>query len=292
MELSDFLTCEPIDKGWSSDKKYVATAPNGEKFMLRISGAEKLEAKKLEFEMMKRVEGLGVPMCRPIETGMCAQGVYSLQGWIEGADLYDVIDGFDPEKRYAYGLEAGRMLAKIHSIAAPDDVEPWEKRFNRKIDRKFRAYDECPVKFDGDEKMKRYINASRHLLAGRPQSFQHGDYHIGNMMVDRAGTLTIIDFDRADFGDPWEEFNRIVWCAQKSPSLARGMVDGYFCGNIPDMFWRLLELYISSNTLSSVYWALPFGQIEVDTMLAQAAEVFDWYDGMTRVVPRWYSETA
>jgi len=27
--------------------------------------------------------------------------------------------------------------------------------------------------------------------------------------------LIIIDFDRYDFGAPWEEFNRIVWSAKK-----------------------------------------------------------------------------
>ena len=51
------------------------------------------------------------------------------------------------------------------------------------------------------------------MLANRPQSFQHGDYHIGNMMIEN-NKIVIIDFDRYDFGDPWEEFNRIVWCAQ------------------------------------------------------------------------------
>lgn len=98
----------------------------------------------------------------------------------------------------------------------------------------------------------------------------------------------IIDFDRYDFGDPWEEFNRIVWCAQKAPIFASGMVDGYFDGQVPEEFWKLLALYISSNTLSSVPWAIPFGQREIDTMLHQAAEVLEWYDNMKNPVPTWY----
>lgn len=57
-------------------------------------------------------------------------------------------------------------------------------------------------------------------------------------MIDRNGKLQIIDFDRYDFGDPWEEFNRIVWCAQKSPLFASGMVNGYFDGDVPPEFWR------------------------------------------------------
>lgn len=54
--------------------------------------------------------------------------------------------------------------------------------------------------------------------------------------------------------EDWESrFNRIVWCAQKAPLFASGIVNGYFDDNVPMGFWRLLALYISSNTLSSVY---------------------------------------
>lgn len=89
--------------------------------------------------------------------------------------------------------------------------------------------------------------------------------------------------------EDWEiRFNRIVWCAQKAPLFASGIVNGYFDDNVPMEFWRLLALYISSNTLSSVYWAIPFGQDEVNTMLNQAKEVLSWYDNMRNPVPTWY----
>jgi len=107
-------------------------------------------------------------------------------------------------------------------------------------------------------------------------------------MIDRAGKLVIIDFDRDDFGDPWEEFNRIVWCAQTAPAFASGMVDGYFDGDVPVAFWKLLALYISSNTLSSLPWAIPFGEGEIRVMQEQAAQVMQWYDGMKTAVPKWY----
>ena len=61
-----------------------------------------------------------------------------------------------------------------------------------------------------------------------------------------------------------------------------------FDGEVPMEFWKLLALYISSNTLSSLPWAIPFGQGEIDVMKKQAADILDWYDGMTNVVPKWY----
>lgn len=278
----------PITKGWSSDKKYCVTSGDGKKFLLRISPAEQQKRKKLTFDMMERVAALGVPMCRPIEFGVCEEGVYSLQSWIDGSDGLDLIPHMPTTEQYIYGLEAGQILNQIHSIPAPAIEEDWEVRFNRKIDRKIKMYKECPIKYEKGQVLIDYINVNRHLLKGRPQCYQHGDYHIGNMMIDSNGKLQIIDFDGDDYGDPWEEFNRIVWCAQTSPSFATGMVNGYFNNEVPMDFWQLLALYISSNTLSSVPWAIPFGQAEIDTMINQANDVLNWYDNMKNPVPTWY----
>ena len=279
----------PVEKGWSGDKKYCATAENGCKYLLRISPMERLERKKREFEKMAEVSALGIPMCLPVEFGICEEGVFAIQSWIEGADAESVIPKLPGEKQYAYGLDAGRILAKLHTLPAPTDAPDWESRFNAKIDRKIAMYENCRLKYENGEAFLQFIAENRHLLVNRPQSYQHGDYHIGNMMIDRSGTLTVIDFDRDDFGDPWEEFNRIVWCAQAAPRFAEGMVDGYFDGKVPMEFWRLLALYICSNTLSSLPWAVSFGEVEIRTMRCQAAQILGWYDNMRNVVPVWYT---
>ena len=283
-----FRTMEPIHRGWSEDRKFCVTDESGKKYLLRVSDAAMYEEKQAEFRMMERVASLGVPMCMPIRFGACEEGVFSVQSWIDGEDAEESIPTKPEGEQYAYGLEAGRILRKIHSIPAPAEQEDWESRMNRKIDTKIRKYRECPLKYENDQPILDYLAANRHLLKGRPQTFQHGDYHIGNMMLDRSGKLQIIDFNRFDYGDPWEEFNRIVWCAQKAPTFAAGMVDGYFDGPVPPEFWRLLALYIASNTLSSLYWAIPFGEGEVETMVKQAKDILGWYDNMQNPVPSWY----
>ena len=279
----------PIDKGWSGDQKYYAITADGQKYLLRISSIDRLERKRREYEKMSEVGQLGIPMCMPVEFGTCDEGAYSIQSWIDGADAESLVAAMDEREQYRYGLDAGRILAKIHTIPAPVDVPNWESRFNAKIDRKIAMYENCELKYEsGGDAFLDYLAQNRHLLKDRPQSYQHGDYHIGNMMIDRNGVLTIIDFDRDDFGDPWEEFNRIVWCAQAAPAFASGMVDGYFDGEVPMDFWKLLALYICSNTLSSLPWAIPFGDKEIQVMRQQAAQVLQWYDGMQQVVPTWY----
>ena len=279
----------PIEKGWSGDQKYCAVTADGTKYLLRISSINRLERKRREYEKMSEVAQLGIPMCLPVEFGTSEEGAYSIQSWIDGEDAEEKVMAMDVAEQYRYGLDAGRILAKIHTIPAPKDAPSWETRFNAKIDRKIAMYESCELKYEsGGDAFLSYLAENRYLLRGRPQSYQHGDYHIGNMMIDKGGVLTIIDFDRDDFGDPWEEFNRIVWCAQAAPAFASGMVDGYFGCKVPMEFWKLLALYISSNTLSSLPWAISFGEGEIQVMRKQAAQVLEWYDGMKNVVPTWY----
>ena len=279
----------PIEKGWSGDQKYCAVTADGTKYLLRISSIDRLERKRREYEKMSEVAQLGIPMCLPVEFGTSEEGAYSIQSWIDGEDAEEKVMAMDVAEQYRYGLDAGRILAKIHTIPAPKDAPSWETRFNAKIDRKIAMYESCELKYEsGGDAFLSYLAENRYLLRGRPQSYQHGDYHIGNMMINQDGVLTIIDFDRDDVGDPWEEFNRIVWCAQAAPAFASGMVNGYFGGEVPMEFWKLLALYISSNTLSSLPWAVAFGEAEITTMRNQAAQVLEWYDGMTNVVPAWY----
>ena len=287
MLYNEIIRREAVDKGWSGDQKYHIWTKDGE-YLLRVSPIEKAARREAEFHRMKAVSALGIPMCDPLEFSIQAEGVCIIQRWIDGGDAEEIIPALTEEEQYRYGLDAGRILKKIHSIPAPADVHDWEEYFNRKIDRKLEAYLACPLRYEGGEHFIRYLAENRHLLKNRPQSYQHGDYHVGNMMIDTRGILTVIDFDKDDWGDPWEEFNRIVWCAQLSPRFASGMVDGYFDGNIPEEFWRLLALYTSSNALGSLPWAIPFGEEEVAVMRRQASEILDWYDNMTRFVPRWY----
>lgn len=285
-----FEKIDPITKGWSSDKKYYIETVTNEKLLLRIADISQYDHKKHEFEVMKRLADSGVPMSRPVDFRVCdnGQSVYTLLTWCDGEDAQMVLPKMTDTMQYHLGVAAGQILRKIHSIPAPVDQEPWDPFFNQKVDRKIKQYQDCGVKMDGDELIMAYIEANRQYLARRPQCFQHGDYHVGNMIISPEGELWIIDFNRSDYGDPWEEFNRIVWSAKVSPHFATGQIHGYFHGNPPDQFFKLLAFYISSNALSSIPWAIPFGEEEVAVMQQQARDVLAWFDGMKNPVPAWY----
>lgn len=239
------------------------------------------------FQFQQQVAQRDINICKPIEFVESDNEIYSVQSWVFGDDAQDIIPTLTPSQQYSYGCEAGAMLKEIHSITLAIQKEDWATRFNAKLDRKIKQYIECPIQFEKADNLIDYINKHRHLLVNRPQTFQHGDYHIGNMMIEN-NQIVIIDFERCDVGDPWEEFNRIVMTAPVSPLFASGMIDGYFDHDIPDVFWKLLALYIFSNTLSSIPWALQYGEHEVAIMQNQVKAWVNMFDNFTDPIPNWY----
>lgn len=82
MSQLTLISKEPINKGWSCDKKYCVTADDGVKYLLRMTPEEKSENRVEMFRMMQQLAALDVSMCKPVEFGKCNQGVYIIESWV------------------------------------------------------------------------------------------------------------------------------------------------------------------------------------------------------------------
>jgi aminoglycoside phosphotransferase (APT) family kinase protein len=244
------------------------------------------------FSMMEDMAALDIPMCLPIEFGICEEGVYTIQSWINGVDLEEVIPLsaetlLSETKQYMLGLQAGRILKKIHTISIPEPQEEWSVIFNRRIDMKIQEYKLYSLNFDGDNHMLSYVEKNRYLLNDRPQCLLISDYNVMNMMYE-YGELRIIDFERFNIGDPWDEFNCIVWSALASPHFATGQIHGYFNGEPPQGFFKLLTVYSIILLLSLITsWAVnsEFGR---NVTLKLSQDILKWYNNMQNTIPTWY----
>ncbi|MDF2820152.1 MAG: aph [Clostridiales bacterium] len=293
-KYNEWQLIEEINKGWSSDKKYYIETTHNQKILLRTSDISQYNRKKEEFELLNIVSNLDIIISVPLDFGMCSNNelVYTIFTWVEGFDAEQEIGKLDTETQYKLGVTTGKYLKQIHSIPAPINQQPWDERFNAKIDRNIKLYLNCGITVKSYDKVIEYINNNRYLLNNRPQCLQHGDYHIGNMVVDEYANIGIIDFNRFDYGDPYEEFNRIIWSAQVSPLFASGQLHGYFGNNVPDDFFKLLVLYMASNDLCSIPWAIPFGEKEVNTMIRNHNIFLEMYDDFNTYIPSWYQKSS
>lgn len=281
---------QPIHKGWSNDTKFYIKNNSGNQFLLRISDAKSLENEKRCYDALRKLNDKDILVAKLLDSGICNQGknTFRLFSWIDGTEVEPLLANLSPKEQYAYGLEAGRILQQIHQINCPANRIDWGKYYNNKIDRKINQYKNCGIAFKNSDKILAYIEEHRMLIANRPQSFHHGDFHIGNMLFTPSNKLAVIDFNRLDFGDPWEEFNRITWSANKSAWFASGQINGYFEHSVPTIFFKLMALYIGVNQLGSIPWAIAYGEKEINVLINQTEQVLKWYHNFSQYIPTWY----
>lgn len=151
-------------------------------------------------------------------------------------------------------------------------------------------YKRCKYNIENEESIIKFIKGNEHYLINRPKVLQHGDYHIGNMIITPDVNLGIIDFNRSGYGDPFDEYDRFVFAWKKSIDFANGQLHGYFDGEPPEHFFRLLGLYTAVNMLSSIPWSIGFGEDEIKTALDNTKIIMSAYNNFKKNIPNWYKE--
>ncbi|HEM4261594.1 aminoglycoside phosphotransferase family protein [Streptococcus suis] len=279
---------QPLTKGWSTDQKYKVQLEDGRFGLLRIAERPAYEAKRLEFQLIENLFGLSLPVAEPLRFWADDLSVYTLYEWVEGQDMNEVASDLSDSVLYDLGCQSGQFLRTLHALPIDQSQRDWNSFYQAKIDNKLAAYQAASHSYPNGQAMIDFVQANRHLLEGRPIAYHHGDFHTGNFLLGADGKLKILDFDRYDIGDPWEEFNRLIFTADLSPSFARGQVDAYFDGAIPEEFWRLMALYVTVNSLGALSWAEQVDSEQIPLMKLQAQKISEWYEYFNHHLPKWY----
>lgn len=279
---------QPLTKGWSTDQKYKVQLEDGRFGLLRIAERPAYEAKRLEFQLVENLFGLGLPVAEPIALWADDLSVYTFYEWVEGQDMNEVASSLSDSVLYDLGCQSGQFLRNLHALPIDQSQRDWNSFYQAKIDNKLAAYQAASHSYPTGPAMIDFVQANRHLLEGRPIAYHRGDFHTGNFLLGADGKLKILDFDRYDIGDPWEEFNRLIFTADLSPAFARGQVDAYFDGAIPEEFWKLMALYVTVNSLGALSWAEQVNSEQIPLMKLQAQKISEWYEYFNHHFPKWY----
>ena len=281
---------ELISKGYSEEIKYKVKADK--KYFLKVSPLSFTKKKDLEVKYISALEK-EIKFPKLVEMKFETNSILSLYEWIDGVDFRDYVTRLTDKELYQYGIQAGEFLKMIHSNSIEEHSDNWEEYYVQKSMKKIESFRKTNINFPEIETYIDYILTHQYLLHDRPISLCHGDFHVGNMMVDlHTKELIIIDFGSLEIGDPIEEFNRMIWTAQLSDEFATGLINGYFNGkNIPDEFWKLMAYYMACDVVGSIPWAVNYGNDQLTTMLERAKLVLDWFDDFERVIPKFYKRT-
>ena len=151
-------------------------------------------------------------------------------------------------------------------------------------------YSDSSVRVPKDEVALRYFEMHIGCVASQEAVYQHGDFHPGNLILTPAGKIGVIDFNRWDLGDPFEEFYKLEsFGVEVSIPYCMGQIDAYFEDTIPERFWEIQAVYVAHAALYSIKWAESFGQEEIEGMVKRCEATFRHYDYFRRSIPSWYT---
>lgn len=286
----NYVIIKPIDKGWSKDLKYYLETKTGEKRLIRFSPFSFYEKKKDEFDALKSITSLNVPMSRPLEFGTTPDNtyVYMVLSWVEGEDLEIVLPNLEKSEQYRLGREAGTILRQVHALQVIDRMIPNSTGHEKKM-RQIKAYESSDHRFENDGPALNMVEKNIDKIWTRKPVLCHGDFHPGNLIYMKDGHLGVIDFNRLTVTDPYESFYKLQSFARNISVLyAIGQIHAYFDDSIPDDFFEAMAVYVAHASLYSIRWAEAFGEADIRFMRKLCRQAFDDYDDFTRMIPKWY----
>ncbi len=210
--------------------------------------------------------------------------------WVDGHDLELALPQLDQCEQYRLGREAGKILRRIHSIQIPPDEFPKETKIPKKI-LQLGKYIESEHRIQDNETAIQFINQNIHKIWSKPPVYQHGDFHPGNLILTPENKIGVIDFNRWEIGDPYEEFYKLEsFGTDVSTLYCIGQIDAYFDDDVPGDFWNILAVYVAHAALYSIKWAERFGQTEIENMVRICKKSFEHYNNFENSVPNWYQK--
>jgi aminoglycoside phosphotransferase (APT) family kinase protein len=218
VEVEVTLTSIP---GGASRETWLAQA-GGKRWVLRRDpeGSVSLVPIADEFALIQRARAAGVPVPEPVameRAGGRLETEGMLMGFVDGTSVAPRIlrkPEFDGA-RSRLTAQLGEALARIHSVAPPDlngvlpdangdpavaQIDEWERQL-----------DEIGEPLPAVELGLRWLRAN----APEPAAARlvHGDFRLGNFIVDEDGLAAVIDWELAHLGDPAED---IGWLCIRS----------------------------------------------------------------------------
>ena len=296
MDIPDYKAWKEIvliEKGYSTDKKYLVTTDLGEHLLLRISNVSEYDIKKKEYDIIRKFAKLGFIMSEPHSFGICNNGnsVYMILSWVEGKDLEDELGKLSEQQQYLLGRQAGKILKEIHSICVDKEDLPQKTKVDKKL-LQLEKYENSWVRVPNDEDAIRFVKQNINKMWRKAPTYLHGDYHPGNLIYVQNEKIGVIDFNRWEVGDPYEEFYKLEsFGIEESIPYCVGQIDEYFNDVIPIDFWETLAVYVAHASLYSVKWAEEFGSAEIEGMKKRCEIAFENYNNFKEVVPVWYDHT-
>jgi len=253
---------------------YSVRTGDGRDLIIRMSPTSRNDRFRTEAEVIQllRTHRIPVPRIIGVETeGKIVKGWrFSIGEKLPGKTLRSEIGERVPDLML---YQAGRVLRKIHDIPITKGYgysstkmegysSSWEKFISRPITQEsVKVFVEKGLLAASDiDEAIRVVQSHRSLLKDVPRRLLHGDFSLGNLLIDETGKITgVLDFENATSGDPLWDFALFRNYTADSTIGPQGMdylLAGY---GKPGLLsskdaWQRYNMYRISKVFAALQW--------------------------------------
>ena len=247
------------------------------------------------YKILLSLQNLDIIYSRPVLFGKISEfgKVYMILTWINGENVEIMMPKLSKMQQYECGFKAGQILHKIHSISGKGFAKEWKNKQLSKLKERLRFYkNDKSYIIKHLDNMLNFIYNNMDLLNNRPMTLIHGDYQGRNIIVDNKCNIGIIDFERILYGDPYEEFNRMmIYTRRWSIEFCKGQINGYFSEKeIPENFWKITALHCAISLITTITYGHYTNQKYIYEENEISNEIiYNDYKSYTSFVPEWFT---
>ena len=234
------VCAKPINKGLSNARKYRLLTLQGPLFA-RCEYGYQYYIRNCVLEQIKHLPFALLPTKFTFDDE--TRTTYSIYPFIKGKSLDSTLWEFTSQRQERLGVLLGDHIKTIHDIAIELNDYPGLNFLHvYHTTKRLLAFNPKPSSalFEINQHIERNI----HLTLKRPKSLTHQDLWLSNIMLDKQDNLYLIDWENADYADPWSDLAKMtVLSPEYCGAFVRGLLYGYFQGAIPAGFWDYQRLY-------------------------------------------------
>ncbi len=229
--------------GGHSNLTFRVQDDNGNLYVLRRPPLGQVLATAHDMEREHRVVSAvgqtAVPV--PATLGVCEDvevngAPFYVMAYVEGAVLHSDIEAalITPKDRMNLSREVVEVLAELHSVEPDEiglgDLAKREEYLSRQLRRWSRQWEQSKTReLDTMEEVQRLLE--QHMPTQIGSTIVHGDYRLGNMLVDSGSIRAVLDWELCTLGDPLADVGYLLnnWvdpdetpAGSSAPTLAGG----------------------------------------------------------------------
>ena len=184
-------------------------------------------------------------------------------------------------QQHALGVEAGKQLAKLHTVLPAEDdvIDPVPDIFML-----LTKLGEKGIKYNGYQQAEAFMKNRSSIINGRPVTALHGDFSANTLFIDSGLNVGILPLEEVHWGDPVRDLASLSDSC--SLPFIKGVFKGLYDGAPPKDFFELLAYYSTERALVDIETAEDESQLA--TAIVRAEKLASDMDGYQSVVPVWY----